>query len=308
MVIATGGNTEIGRIGGLLEAVQAVDTPLTRKLDVFARQLTVAVVGLAGAILAFGLLVHGYSARDMFMAAVGIAVAAIPEGLPAIMTIALAVGVKRMARRHAIIRHLPSVETLGSVRIICTDKTGTLTRNEMTVRSVAVAQGVAQVTGTGYAPEGGLSFDGGPVPSGVLEQLRTVAARRHALQRGPAASGGRAVAARRRPDRRCSAHLRHEARPRRRPGRCRASRGHLPFESERQYMVTLHARSGRQAMLVKGAIERVLPMCTADATGALDAALWHQRLEQIAGQGQRVLAIAPRTCRTRSAQSTRPRP
>ena len=118
---------------------------------------------LAATLLAFGTLVRGYPVQEMFLAAVGIAVAAIPEGLPAVMTIALAVGVQRMARRNAIVRHLPSVETLGSVRIICTDKTGTLTRNEMTVRSIATARADIVVSGTGYAPDGEVSA-GRPCP------------------------------------------------------------------------------------------------------------------------------------------------
>jgi magnesium-transporting ATPase (P-type) len=159
--VATGARTEIGRIGRLLAGVETLDTPLMRKLDGFARRLTVVILLLA-AVLAFGTLVWGYGAAAMFMAAVGIAVAAIPEGLPAIMTIALAVGVQRMARRHAIVRHLPSVETLGSVTVICTDKTGTLTRNEMTVRTVVTDEGTFTVTGSGYVPEGAVEHGGRP--------------------------------------------------------------------------------------------------------------------------------------------------
>ena len=137
VVTATGDATEIGRLGALLAEVQPLETPLLRQLAAFGRQLTVAILTLAALTFAFGLLVRSYTATEMFLAAVGFAVAAIPEGLPAIMTITLAIGVQSMARRHAIVRRLPAVEALGSVTVICSDKTGTLTRNEMTVQWLA---------------------------------------------------------------------------------------------------------------------------------------------------------------------------
>ena len=119
-------------------------TPLLAKMQVFSRRLTVVILGTAALLFAFGTLLRGMSAAEAFLAAVGLAVAAIPEGLPAILTVTLAIGVQRMARRHAVIRRLPAVETLGSVTVICSDKTGTLTRNEMTVQSVACAGLLAQ--------------------------------------------------------------------------------------------------------------------------------------------------------------------
>src|SRR5512134_2738954 len=154
VVVATGTASELGRITTLLSAVEPPTTPLLRQMDAFARQLTIAILALAGATLAFAVLVRGYPAADAFLAVVAMAVAAIPEGLPAVMTITLAIGVERMAARHAIIRRLPAVETLGSVSVICTDKTGTLTRNEMTVRCAAVADRTYAVEGVGYAPRG----------------------------------------------------------------------------------------------------------------------------------------------------------
>jgi magnesium-transporting ATPase (P-type) len=132
VVTATGPATEIGRISAMLADVATLETPLTRRMAVFGRWLTVAILALAGGSFAFGTLLRNYTATEMFMAAVGLAVAAIPEGLPAILTITLAIGVQQMARRRAIVRRLPAVETLGSVTVICSDKTGTLTRNEMT--------------------------------------------------------------------------------------------------------------------------------------------------------------------------------
>ncbi|HCF58043.1 MAG TPA: carbonate dehydratase, partial [Myxococcales bacterium] len=156
IVVASGDRTEIGRISSMLSQVEPMQTPLLAKMAVFGRWLTVAILALTAAIFAVGVLWRGYPVPAMFLAAVGIAVAAIPEGLPVVMTITLAIGVTRMARRNAIIRRLPAVETLGSVSVICSDKTGTLTRNELTVRAVRTAQRVYEVSGTGYAPRGAI--------------------------------------------------------------------------------------------------------------------------------------------------------
>ncbi|MFN3985173.1 MAG: cation-transporting P-type ATPase [Rhodocyclaceae bacterium] len=158
VVVATGAHTEIGRISAMLDAVESLTTPLLRQLAVFGQWLTWAILGVAAFAFGFGALVRDYSTGEMFLAAVGLAVAAIPEGLPAIMTITLAIGVQRMARRNAIIRRLPAVEALGSVTVICSDKTGTLTRNEMTVQYLHGAVGRYAVGGVGYAPRGGFEL------------------------------------------------------------------------------------------------------------------------------------------------------
>ncbi len=147
VVVASGDHTEIGRISGMLREVQVLTTPLLRQMATFAKWLTIAIGIIAATTFAYGVLLQDYSASDMFLAAVGLAVAGIPEGLPAIMTITLAIGVQRMAKKHAIIRRLPAVETLGSVTVICSDKTGTLTRNEMTVQTVATGAGICEVSG-----------------------------------------------------------------------------------------------------------------------------------------------------------------
>ncbi len=154
-VVATGSATELGHISALLAEVQTLATPLLRQMARFGQWLTWVILGIAGLAFGFGIAFRAYAPGEMFLAAVGLAVAAIPEGLPAVVTITLAIGVRRMARRNAIIRRLPAVEALGSVTVICTDKTGTLTRNEMTVRRVISADAVREVSGVGYAPLGG---------------------------------------------------------------------------------------------------------------------------------------------------------
>ncbi len=163
VVVATGDATEIGRISAMIAETQTLTTRLLRKMAEFGRWLTFAILAIAAATVAFGVLVRDYGISQLFLAAVGLAVAAIPEGLPAIMTITLAIGVQRMAKRNAIIRRLPSVETLGSVTVICSDKTGTQTRNEMTVKTVALASALFDVSGAGYDPNGAFYREGSEV-------------------------------------------------------------------------------------------------------------------------------------------------
>jgi len=154
VVTGTGSRTELGRIGQMIAEVETLSTPLTRQMAAFGRVLSVVIVAMAAGMFVIGWLFHDLPLGELVMAAIGFAVAAIPEGLPAILTITLALGVQKMARRNAITRRLPAVETLGSVTVICTDKTGTLTRNEMTVRHVVTRVGQYQVSGAGYAPDG----------------------------------------------------------------------------------------------------------------------------------------------------------
>ena len=160
VVVATGTDTEIGRISEMLGQVQSLVTPLLRQMDAFANWLTIIILVFATATFAFGVIIRDYSIVEMFMAATAIAIAAIPEALPALITIMLAIGVQRMARRNAIIRRLPAVETLGSVTIICTDKTGTLTLNEMMAQNLITADRVVEITGAGYTPRGTFTVEG----------------------------------------------------------------------------------------------------------------------------------------------------
>ncbi len=170
VVVATGNRSEVGQISALVSTADIMQTPLTKKIASFSRLLLVVILLLAGATFAVGIL-RGERAFDMFMAAVALAVGAIPEGLPAAVTITLAIGVKRMARRRAIIRKLPAVETLGSTTVICSDKTGTLTVNQMTVSEIWAAGDFFTVTGSGYAPEGTIECRGKPIDSAQYNAL-----------------------------------------------------------------------------------------------------------------------------------------
>ena len=298
VVVATGADTQIGRISAMLSSVQTLSTPLTRQLDRFGRKLSLVIAVIALGTLLCGVLVHDYPLAEMFLAAVGLAVAAIPEGLPAIITITLAIGVQRMAARNAIIRQLPAVETLGSVSVICSDKTGTLTRNEMTASRVALHDGEYQVTGVGYDPHGAIQLDGvetDPAGNGILMELCRAAVLcndaefhlEHAAPRltGDPTEGALLVLAMKTgldPERLRLEVPRDDA---------------IPFESEHRYMATLHHdHHGHRSVVAKGAPERILAMCDSVATRNGDEPCcrqaWLERAEALAAHGLRVLALA----------------
>jgi magnesium-transporting ATPase (P-type) len=296
VVVATGGATEIGRISALLAEVKPLITPLLRKMAVFGRWLTVAIVALAAATFLFGVLFRAYGAEQMFMASVGLAVAAIPEGLPAIMSITLAIGVQRMASRNAIIRRLPAVETLGALTVICSDKTGTLTRNEMTVRHLITGAGLLEVSGVGYDPHGGFSLHGKDVEPadhpGVLELLRaallcndsTFHPGEESFSGDPTEAALLVAALKGGLD----AAFERETRPR---------TDVIPFESEHRFMATLHHdHAGRAFVYLKGAPERVLGLCSHEWAESearpLDLAHWVRQTESLASRGERVMAFA----------------
>ncbi len=298
VVIGTGAETEIGRISTLVSEVESVTTPLLRQMAQFGRWLTVAILGIALITFAFGLLVRDYAAADMFLAAVSLAVAAIPEGLPAIMTITLAIGVQRMASRNAIIRKLPAVETLGAVSVICSDKTGTLTRNEMTVRTIATATDLFELSGTGYDPHGAISLSDRDVLAEERPLLHEVARaamlcndasleqkESEWLVHGDPMEGALLVAG-------LKAGLDMEEEAKQYP-----RTDLIPFESEHRFMATLHHdHTGDTFIFLKGAPEQILEMCThqrsVNGDQALDKNYWLERIEELAAQGQRVLAIA----------------
>jgi magnesium-transporting ATPase (P-type) len=298
VVVATGAQTELGHISTLVADVESVTTPLLRQMAQFGRWLTAAILVIAVATFVFGVWVRDYITAEMFLASVSLAVAAIPEGLPAIMTITLAIGVQRMARRNAIIRRLPAVETLGAVTVICSDKTGTLTCNEMTVRTIATAANLFELSGTGYDPHGALSLANRDVQPEerplLLEVLRAAVLCNDAsleqnnsewLVHGDPMEGALLVSG-------LKAGLDIEV-----EGKHYPRTDLIPFESEHRFMATLHhSHTGDAFIFLKGAPERVLEMCahqrTVDGDQPLDKNYWLTRIEEMAQQGQRVLAIA----------------
>lgn len=301
VVIATADATEIGRISTMLSEVQPLSTPLTRQMARFARSLTAAILVVAIATALFGVFVRGYPIIDMFMAAVGLAVAAIPEGLPAIITITLAIGVQRMAARNAIIRHLPAVETLGSVTVICSDKTGTLTRNEMAVQAAACGDRLYEVSGVGYAPQGTFTSDhNDETPAGhpILQELcrASILCNDASLTQegdiwhvtGDPMEGALLALGRKAG---LDPELLVEEFPR---------DDSIPFESEHRFMATLHHdHAGRRYIYLKGAPELVFSRCSHQRTEQGDTAFkhdyWLRQVEEIARRGQRALAIAVHT-------------
>ena len=298
VVVATGTQTELGHISTLVSDVESVTTPLLRQMAQFGRWLTTSIIVLAVATFAFGVLVHDYLLADMFLASVSLAVAAIPEGLPAIMTITLAIGVQQMASRRAIIRKLPAVETLGAVTVICSDKTGTLTRNEMTVRMIATSENLFQVAGTGYDPHGAISLENRDVRAEerplLQEILRAALLCNDAsleqgdnewLVHGDPMEGALLVAS-------LKAGLDIET-----EGKQYPRTDLIPFESAHRFMATLHhSHMGDAFIYLKGAPEHVLGMCSyqksAEGVHPVDQDYWLSQIDQIAAQGQRVLAIA----------------
>ncbi|MDH4359866.1 MAG: cation-transporting P-type ATPase [Nitrospirota bacterium] len=298
VVVATGDATEIGRISSMLARVQTLTTPLLRKIAEFGTRLSIAIITGGVGIFLFGVLFREYRMSDMFLASVGLAVAAIPEGLPAIMTITLAIGVQAMARRHAIIRRLPAVETLGAVTVICSDKTGTLTRNEMTVQTLATAAYTVDVSGVGYDPHGGFTLHGNTVVLGDLPDVMELARAgilcndtdlEHAegvwRVNGDPTEGALVTLARKAA---LDVRFEQEMWPR---------TDVIPFESQHRFMATLHHdHAGHGFIYVKGAPERILDMCAFQRNLGEDRPLncrsWHDRIEEMASQGQRVLAVA----------------
>ncbi|MCD8167661.1 MAG: HAD-IC family P-type ATPase [Bacteroides sp.] len=174
VVIAIGADTELGKINQLISETQTLTTPLLRQTARLGKTISIAIVVIAVLVYLFGYFFRDYSPQELLLSVIGLAVAAIPEGLPAILSIILAIGVQNMARKNAIIRNLPSVETLGAVSVICSDKTGTLTKNEMTVKTLVVKEQEYEVTGSGYAPEGDILLDGRKIDPNKEEVLQNL--------------------------------------------------------------------------------------------------------------------------------------
>ena len=297
VVVATGNETELGRINQLMAGVSALDTPLLRQIKKLGYAIT-AVIAVVGAIVfAYGRWLRGMDFVPIFQAVVSIAVSVIPEGLPALITVTLAIGVQRMAQRNAIIRRLPAVETLGSVSRICSDKTGTLTLMEMMVVSAVTADSAYKVTGEGYAPEGKVLKDGEVAGEDtVLELMGRVSMLCNDAElrqeegawkvEGDPTEGalypfGTKLGLQRPAEQ--TAYPRIDA---------------IPFESEHRFMATLHQEAtGKQLLLVKGAPEVILDHCDRQAvsggqTMPIDRGYFETASDELAAQGERVLALA----------------
>lgn len=299
VVVEIGSGTEIGRISGLISEVKTLTTPLVEQMDVFAKWLSLIIVVIAALIFGMGYWVLDYEFSEIFIAVVGLTVAAIPEGLPAVLTITLAVGVQAMARRNAIVRQLPAIETLGSVSVICTDKTGTLTRNEMSVTHLLTADDKFEISGEGYAPIGEvrpLLKDGVGSESSLLDiglvallcndsQLQKNDKNEWVVEGDPMEGALMAFAGK------LGLDLHDDKRK-------WTQTDVIPFDARYRYMATLnHDHKGNAVICVKGAPEKILDLCSYQQTEeqnrqAVNREYWRREAEEIAAQGQRVLALA----------------
>lgn len=295
IVVATGSGTELGKINQLMTETEETTTPLIRKINQFGIILSFIIVAASLLVFLFGYFLRGIPAGEMFLTVIGIAVAAIPEGLPAIMTITLAIGVQKMARRNAIIRKLPSVETLGSVSVICSDKTGTLTKNEMTVVTLFTAREKYEVEGTGYQPEGRILRDGeemNPMEEEDLLPMIWSAGFCNDSEITEENGTWHLVGA---PTEGALKVLQMKAAGEKGIPEARRIEA-IPFDSNYKYMSTLYEIDGRGYIFVNGAPEKVLALCETQWEGGqpLEAKpeYWYQRIEEGASLGQRMLGSA----------------
>ncbi|MBB5347428.1 cation-transporting P-type ATPase [Desulfoprunum benzoelyticum] len=297
VVVATGAQTELGKIDRMISEVQTLATPLTRQMDKFGRTLSIVIVGMAALMFLTGWVLHDFSLDELFIAAIGFAVAAIPEGLPAILTITLAIGVQRMARRKAITRKLNAVETLGSVTVICSDKTGTLTRNEMTVVHLVTGDGRYDAEGSGYAPRGGIHREGRQVTIADHEDLRRLVEIFAVCNDSAIVEDNGQWRVIGEPTEGALKTLAKKA--------GFSDKGYqrlavIPFESENKFMATLTRSSGKGTrILMKGAPDRLLDRCARQAgkngrEEPLDRSFWEEQVDALGARGLRVLAAAIR--------------
>lgn len=299
VVAATANNTELGRISGMLESVEVLKTPLIVQMDKFAKWLTTFLLFFSVIIFLIGYYIKNFAFDELFMAIVGLFVSAIPEGLPAVLTITLAVGVQAMAKKHAIIRNLPAIETIGSVSVICSDKTGTLTQNEMMVSSVISAENRFKIGGIGYEPIGDIYLEDTLIDADKNELLKFLAKTSLLCSdalivkeddfwkiEGSPTEGALVV----------FAHKIGFDADEIRAGYKREDM--IPFDSRHKFMATLnHAHQGSSIIIVKGAAEIIIDMCKlefVDENNAreINSLYWHYMAEELASQGQRVLAVA----------------
>ncbi|MDX2094451.1 MAG: HAD-IC family P-type ATPase [Alphaproteobacteria bacterium] len=301
VVVATGAATQIGRISALVSKAESPQTPLTLKLARFSRLLAAGIVTLSLAAFFFGVYGRGLPMNEMFMVMIGIAVSAIPEGLPAVISITMALGMRAMATRHAIVRHLPVIESLGSVTVICTDKTGTLTKNELAVTDIVTAERQFSVSGVGYAPDGSIWLENQEIvlaahptvgEMGCAALLNNDAAL--TLKKGVWELNGD-------PTEGALMAFARKAGQQEKPVRETWPRADvIPFSAESRTMATLHHHAdGRGRIYIKGAPEQILAMCRHEqcARGQdqpLRMDYWQAQVNALAREGKRVLAIAHR--------------
>lgn len=299
VVVATGAATEIGHIGELLSQVEPMTSPLIKQIGLFSRDLTLVILVLAALLLAFGYFIQDYPFVELLMIMVGFSVAAIPEGLPAVLSITMAIGVRAMIQRHVIVRHLPAIETLGSVSVICTDKTGTLTRNEMTVATAITHQDIYQVKGLGYGLDGDLILNNAiinPTEHPIMIDMACIAALCNNATLHEKNSLWTATG-----DPMEGALLTFAAKV----GLNYAQIQHqwkrtdtISFDSKHRFMATLnHHPEQQDAIFVKGAPEHILNMCKdqrvkGGGVEPLNKQYWDNMAATIAQQGQRVLGLA----------------
>lgn len=289
IVVAIGADTELGKISSSMEEVEGLQTPLLKQTAAFGKVISLIIVISAAVMFGIGYLFHDYETADLLLAIIGLTVAAIPEGLPAVLSIILALGVQRMAGQNAIVRNLPSVETLGAVTVICSDKTGTLTKNEMTVTSVMLKDKEFTVTGTGYSPKGAILYDTKPAKlvdhSALQEFLTAVKTVNEAHLRcdeqeqwvisGDATEGCLITLAEKSADA-------VERLP---------ILSKIPFDSSYKYMAALVERDASKWIYVKGAPERLLKMADLEASSE-EGARWHGKMSQHANKGERLIGAA----------------
>lgn len=294
IVIAIGKETEIGKINEMMSEVDEITTPLLKQTAKFGKSVSVIIVGIAFVIYLFGHFFRHYDSGELLMSVIGLAVAAIPEGLPAILSIILAIGVQNMARRNAIVRTLPSVETLGAVSVICSDKTGTLTKNEMTVKTVEIRDGEFTVTGTGYAPTGDVLSNGKKVDfnsAPILEELISCFnicneaflgkdEQDHWFVKGDPTEGALITLYQK-------ADVDHIPIER---------KSTIPFDSEYKYMATLVENADHNIIYIKGAPDRLLDMAEKEKSKAgeqkFDRRYWESKITELAQKGQRIIGAA----------------
>jgi len=297
IVVATGAHTEIGRISTLIGQVETLTTPLLAQINHFGKLITWLAIGLAALIFAFAVLVRDYPGSEALLVVVALAVGVVPEGLPAVISITLAIGVQRMARRNAVVRRLPAVETLGATSVICSDKTGTLTKNEMTVRRIVTAQAEYLVEGAGYDPLGKIGAAAGDAAPGarllrgdlvraalLCNDAQLVEDESRWSVRGDPMEGALVTLA-----------IKAGLHPETERGAW-ARLDEIPFDAQHRFMATLHrSPAGDPWIFVKGAPERLLEMCgtqAGDAGDPINLAYWRERIASAASNGERVLGFA----------------